>query len=161
MAYATQDDLVPLRITAEELVELTCDDDAGQVNVDVVNKVLEEASGRVEGYCRQRYATPLQTSDTVKAVTLDIAVYLLFSRRRNARITETIRTNYEDAIGLLKDISTGKASLDQPLLAAGQVGSNNPVVTRRPERFSDRNLDGYSGSDLDKPGSVPPIFWTP
>jgi phage gp36-like protein len=161
MAYATQDDLVPLRLTQKDLIELTDDDDSGLVNAAIVTAALEEASGRVESYCRQRYVTPLQPSDDVKALTLDITVYLLFSRRRESRIGDTVQQRFDQAIAFLKDISNGKASLDQPLSAVQpQSGSGEAVVTRKPERFSDSNLDGYTGGGCDQHGGSPSYFWT-
>jgi phage gp36-like protein len=159
MAYATQDDLVPLRLTQKDLVQLTDDESTGEVNTDVVTAALEEASGRVDSYCRQRYITPLQQSDDVKALVLDITLYLLFSRRRETRITDTVQQRFDQAIAFLKDISTGKASLDQPVTAQqAQSASGEAVVTRKPERFSDRNLDGYTGSDHDQRGGSFP-YW--
>lgn len=160
MAYATQDDLVPLRLTQKDLVELTDDAFTGEVNSDVVNAALEEASGRVESYCRQRYVTPLQQSDDVKALVLDITLYLLFSRRRETRVSDTVQQRFDQAIGFLKDISAGKASLDQPVTAQqAQLGSGEAVITRKPERFSDRNLDGYTGSDRDERGGTFPNWY--
>ena|ERR1039457_1134544 len=161
MPYATQDDLVPLRLTQKDLIELTDDDDSGVVNAAIVIAALEEASGRVESYCRQRYVTPLQQSDDVKALTLDITVYLLFSRRRESRIGDTVQQRFDQAIAFLKDISNGKASLDQPLSAVQpQSGSGEVVVTRKPERFSDSNLDGYTGGGCDQHGGSSSYFWT-
>jgi phage gp36-like protein len=160
VAYATQDDLVPLRLTQKDLVELTDDAFTGEVNSDVVNAALEEASGRVESYCRQRYVTPLQQSDDVKALVLDITLYLLFSRRRETRVSDTVQQRFDQAIGFLKDISAGKASLDQPVTAQqAQLGSGEAVITRKPERFSDRNLDGYTGSDRDERGGTFPNWY--
>ena len=77
MAYAAQSDLTPLRLTQAELVQLTCDDPSGEVNVAVVSAALEEASGIVDSYCRARYTTPLQADDDVKGKTIDIAMWLL------------------------------------------------------------------------------------
>ena len=54
MAYATQSDLVPVRMTAKDLTELTDDDNTGTINTALVTAILEEASGRVESYCRGR-----------------------------------------------------------------------------------------------------------
>lgn len=165
MAYATQNDLVPLRMSQKDLSELTVDVPSGAPAVDaattaqIVTAALEEASGRVESYCRQRYITPLQQSDDVKALTLDIAVYLLFSRRRTTRITETVQQRFEQAIGFLKDISSGRASLDQPVTAVSQQSSGEAVVTRKHERFSDCNLDGYTGGDHDQRGGTFPYWW--
>jgi phage gp36-like protein len=145
MAYAAQSDLVPLRLTLDELVQLTDDSKTGQVNAAIVSAALEEASGMVDSYCRARYVTPLQVGDDVRGKTLDLAVYLLFSRRRNAKMSETIRQRYEDSIGFLKDIAAGRASLDQPASQAVQQSSAaGPQISRRDHRlaFSDRNLEG-------------------
>lgn len=145
MAYATQDDLVPLRLTEAELIQLTDDTKSGVVNPDVVAKALEEASGRVDSYCRGRYITPLQQSDIVKGFTLDITVYLLFSRRRNVKMAETIRQRYEDAIAFLKDIASSKASIDQPGTAQiPQTSSGSPVISPNVKpKFDPCNTKGW------------------
>lgn len=151
MPYATQDDLVPLRMTPAELVQLTDDSEtdadpsAGQVNVAIVTGALTEASARIDSFCRQRYITPLQPSDTIKGLTLDIAQYLLFTRRRTTKPNETVAERYLDAISFLKDIASGKASLDQPVGATQpQVSSGEALVTQTPQSFSDENLCGWS-----------------
>lgn len=143
MPYAAQTDLVPLRLTSTELVELTDDENSGDVNASVVSAALEEASGTVESYCRSRYATPLQASDVVKARTLDITVYLLFSRRREINMGETVRQRYEDAIAFLKDVAAGKAQLDQPVSASPQSSMQGPVIGDRPHRFGHHNTEGF------------------
>jgi phage gp36-like protein len=147
MAYATQSDLVPLRITVKDLTELTDDDNTGQINADIVTAVLEEASGRVESYCRMRYRTPLQQSDDVKALTLDIAVYLLFSRRRETTIGETVQQRFDQAISFLKDIAAAKASLDQPSTALQpQISMGGPTISEKDHhlRFSDKDIEGFA-----------------
>lgn len=151
MAYATQADLVPLRMTAGELVELTDDSEtdsdpgAGEVNTVIVDGALAEASARIDSYCRQRYVTPLQPSDTIKGLTLDIAQYLLFTRRRTTKPNETVGERYLDAISFLKDIASGKASLDQPVGSTQpQSSSGEALVTSTPQSFSDDNLMGWS-----------------
>ena len=143
MAYITQSDLVPLRITQAELVQLTDDTNSDQVNAVVVNGALEEASGRIDSYCRERYQTPLQVTDVVRGLALDICVYLLFSRRRSIRMAETVRQRNEDAIALLKDISTGKATLDQPVGNTAQASSGGPEISSKRERFSEREIGGF------------------
>jgi phage gp36-like protein len=143
MPYATQAQLVPLRMTQTELVQLTDDDNSGVVDTDVVNAALEEASGTVESYCRARYATPLQTSDVVTARTLDITVYLLFSRRRSFKVSETVRQRYEDAIAFLKDVASGRVQLDQPVSATPQTSMQGPQIGDRPHIFGEKNTQGY------------------
>lgn len=141
MPYATQADLVPTRITAKQLAELTSEVPGGPVVVAIVTADLEEASGTVDSYCRSRYATPLQPSDVIKARTLDIATYLLFSRRDKA--TERLRQRYEDAISFLKSVSSGAAQLDQPVNAAPQSSSGGPALSTKQPTFSDSNLRGF------------------
>jgi phage gp36-like protein len=146
MAYAIQSDLVPLRMTAKDLIELTDDDNTGTINTAIVTAALEEASGRVESYCRMRYVTPLQQSDDVKALTLDIAVYLLFSRRRETTIGETVQQRFDQAISFLKDIAAAKASLDQPSTALQpQTSLGGPTISDKDHhlRFSERNIEGW------------------
>jgi phage gp36-like protein len=146
VAYATQTDLVPLRMSQKDLIELTDDANTGQVNTQIVAAALEEASGRVDSYCRARYVTPLQQSDTVKSLTLDIAVYLLFSRRRETRISDTVQQRFQQAMDFLKDISSAKASLDQPATAQTPQGSlAGPEASEKDEhlRFRDCHLEGF------------------
>jgi phage gp36-like protein len=152
MAYATQADLVPLRLTAKDLTELTVDVPSGIPATDaattaaVTAAALEEASGRVESYCRDRYVTPLQQSDDVKALTLDIAIYLLFSRRRETTIGETAQQRFDQAIAFLKDIAAAKASLDQPSTSLQpQVSLGGPTISNKDRhlRFSDRHIEGF------------------
>lgn len=142
MPYATQTDLLQ-RMTLRELTQLTDDANAGQPDPGVVGGVLEEASGKVDGYCRSRYQTPLQASDEVTAIARDIAVYLLWSRRP-MQMSETVRQRYEDAMKLLSDVSAGKAALDQPVSAvAAQEVLGGPVPERTHLRMTGHNLEGF------------------
>ena len=143
MAYAVQSDLVPLRLTQAELVQLTCDDAGGQVNAAIVSAALEEASGVVDSYCRQRYQTPLQASDDVKGKTLDIAVWLLFRRRRNAKNGEIIRQGFDDAITFLGQVSTGKATLDQPVGSVPQTADSSVEPSTKKLIFRHENMEGF------------------
>lgn len=152
MAYATQAQLVPLRMTQKDLTELTVDVPSGNAATDaattatIVAAALEEASGRVDSYCRGRYQTPLQNCDDVVSLTIDIAMYLLFSRRRTTSPSETVQQRFNQAIAFLKDISTGKASLDQPATQpTAQTSTAGPEISCKDRhlRFSDCDLKGF------------------
>jgi phage gp36-like protein len=150
MAYAAQSDLVPLRLTMPELIQLTDDNHTGQVNTAVVNTALEEASGTVDSYCRKRYVTPLQADDDVKRLTVDLTLWALFSRRRGVKVSETVQQRYDAAMAFLKDISNGKASLDQPVGDLPQQSTGGPVIAQphsipqdRSLRFKDEDLKGF------------------
>lgn len=142
MAYATQDDLSPRRLTQRELAALTSDDDSSEPNADVVSQILTEASGMIDSYCRLRYAIPLQASEQIKGICLDIALYSLFSRRR--RVDKDTGDRYAAAVQFLRDVSTGKAALDQPASAAPQTSGGPTLPTDEDERFSDDNLKGFA-----------------
>jgi phage gp36-like protein len=143
LAYATQDDL-QLRVTDQELQQLTDDNRTGQIDADIVSGVLDEASAIVDSYCRTRYVVPLQQSTDATRVTRDVAIYLLYSRRPQ-KMQDTVRQRYEDALALLKDVSMGKASLDQPVNApAPQTpasGGSTPTCTD--QRMTEHNLEGF------------------
>lgn len=143
MSYAVQSDLL-LRMSAKELLQLTDDNSSGTVNVATVQGCLDEATAQIDSYVRARYQTPLQPSNSAVRLCRDIAVYLLYSRRPQA-MKDTVRLGYEDAVGFLKDIASGKASLDQP---AGAVTAQNPtaaatVPASQNLRFGGCNLDGF------------------
>ena len=152
MAYAVQSDLVPLRVTQKDLTELTVDVPSGNAGADaeatasIVSAALEEASGRVDSYCRARYATPLQVSDDVKSLTLDITLYLLFTRRRETRASDTVQQRFEQAMAFLKDISAARASLDQPASAAApQTSLAGPAISDYDRRlvFREEHIEGF------------------
>ena len=153
MAYASQSDLCPVRLSQTELTQLTVDVPSGspatdaQVTASITAAVLEEASGTVDSYCRARYVTPLQPCDMVTAKTIDIALYLLFRRRRGGlQPTEVIRQSYEDAIQFLKDVAASKASLDQPATQqVPQSSTAGPQISDRDQhlRFRDHHIEGF------------------
>lgn len=153
MAYATQTDLSPRRISNAELVQLTDDSNSGQVNAQLVSDILDEASAQIDSYCGQRYAIPLQSSLQVKGLCLTIAEYLLYLRRK--RMKADVRQAFEDALVFLKDVSSGKARLDQPVTAQPQLGTGDVQVTQAAERFSDDNLSGYTPSPTLDPSLDP------
>ncbi len=145
MPYAQQTDISPRRLTAAQLVQLTDDANLGQVNAAIVADVLADASGIIENYCRQRYALPLQQTPELTTLCVDIAVYKLYSRRPGKMAVE-VRQTYEDAMSLLKDIATKKASLDQPVTpTVEQSPSASLLVSGKPRIFGNSNLEGFVG----------------
>jgi phage gp36-like protein len=133
-------------MTVKDLTELTDDTHSGEINAAIVNAALEEASGRVDSYCRGRYVTPLQPSDDVTSLTLDITVYILLSRRREARASETVQSRFDQAMAFLKDISNGKASLDQPASQpTPQTSTAGPEISEKDRRlvFREHNIEGF------------------
>jgi phage gp36-like protein len=141
MSYATQADLVPRRLTQSSWCELTNDAGGNTVDATNVTNILTEASALVDSYCVNRYTIPLQPSEQVKGLVLDIAVYKLFQRRR--RMPQEVNDAYAATIKFLQDVSTEKAGLDQPTGALPQTLERNRGRRRKDERFSDDNLKGF------------------
>jgi phage gp36-like protein len=143
MPYITQTDLLQ-RMTLQQLAQLTDDSGAKPPAVDatIVDGVLEEASGQVDGYCRTKYATPLQQSDEVMSIARDIAVYLLYSRR-NGQMPDQVTQRYKDRMALLKDISKGVAVLDQPVNQPPQSIAAGPVRNDCGLRFKEEDIKGF------------------
>lgn len=143
MAYIAQADITPRRITLQELVELTDDDRTGEVNATVVAAVLEDVDGKIDGYVRGRYTTPLAVSDQVKTIAVDLAVFFLFQRRR--RMSDDVQKQYDDAIRFLMKVAEGKVTLDQP--APNNQTSAQQVLTidrdETPQTFGDDQLEAF------------------
>lgn len=144
MPYATQDDLTPSVIPGKTLMELTDDGRTGEIDPAIVTSKLAEASGRIEMSCRTRYKLPLQQTAELTALTVNIAAYLLYSRRE-MDIPEGIKSNYEDALQILKDVAAEKIGLDQPAAGAQeQTGAGVIAVSRREQTFGGRNMKGFA-----------------
>jgi len=140
LAYATQADLLN-QMTEQELIQLT--DDAGNSLVDAakVTDAIKAADATIDAYAGARYTLPLQTSEKVRHLSMDIAIYELEKRRR--RIREDTQKAYDAAIAFLKDLSAGRAVLDQP---SGQPAQTSELDVKVPDDkgvFSDENLEGF------------------
>jgi phage gp36-like protein len=155
MPYAVQADLSPRRISNSELIQLTDDTNSGAVNAQLVTDILDEASALIDSYVRVRYNLPLQASSQVKGLCLTIGEYLLYLRRK--RVKTDVRQAYVDALAFLKDVSTSKAGLDQPVSATPQSGGGDVQVTQIQERFSEGSLGGFL-PDPNNPNGSGSIF---
>lgn len=112
MPYATQLDIEALYDPAV-LVRVADHDEDGVADDAVVTKGLDSASALIDGYISARYSLPLPTiPQFLRELCVDIAIYRM--ALTHGRRTEEMRQRYEDAILMLKDISTGKAGLGLP-----------------------------------------------
>ncbi len=144
MAYITQSDLVPGRMSLAELVQLTDDAGTGEVDTTALGPCIAQAEGLLESYVSGRYTLPLTATAQVKGLALDLCVFKLFSRRPSRAVPEAVQKNYEAALDLLRRVSRGDAALDQ---AAAQQGSEMDVVTKNhsddPDVFDEKKLKAY------------------
>lgn len=142
MSYSTQSDLLN-HVTEQELIELTDDAGSGAIDAAKVTAAIDEADGLIDSYCRGRYVLPLTVSKQVRKLSVDVALYYLFQRRR--AIPDSIRQAYEDGVSLLQKVSDGKAALDQP--PSSTQATELDVVTKdredSPRVFEDSQMEGF------------------
>ncbi len=143
MAYITVDDLKK-GMPEAELIQLTDDEKAGSLTAAALARITEaisSAGADIDSYAGTRYATPLQTSQKVKDLALDLTKWRLEKRR--SKIREDTQRAFEAAVAFLKDVAAGRAKLDQPVGAAPQSDAQQVQTTEVEGPFSDENLDGF------------------
>ena len=134
MAYSVKADILK-QITEDQLVGLTDDSDLGSVDDAIVTEMIARADEVIDGYCAKRYTVPFGTTPgIIKTISIDIAVYNLYSRRSHV-MTEDRKNRYENSMKLLKDIESGKVSLGVPAPAEnpdrlGSYDGNDRIFTR-------------------------------
>jgi phage gp36-like protein len=113
MPYCTQNDLEE-RISKEDLIALTDDERIGEVISSVVEAEIKRADDRIDGYLRGKFSLPLEPSTIpgiLNAISIDIAVYNLYTRKPSVGIPDTISDRFKDTIKQLNDISLGKLNI--------------------------------------------------
>ncbi|MGR3433496.1 MAG: phage protein Gp36 family protein [Shimia sp.] len=144
MAYATQADIET--IYSPDALHVADRDGDGVVDAAAVARALDAASDEVDTYLGSRYAVPLPNPTAfVVQLTIDIALYRLALARDV--LTAEARQRYEDAIGHLKSIASGKAALPvghqdggegEGSAGAADLGPR-PLLTHGPEREFNRD----------------------
>ena len=141
MAYATKQDLQK-RLTDVKLVQLTDFAHSGAMDEARITAALHAAGSLIDSYVAGRYTLPLTVSDQVKDLSVDLAIYKLHAGRQF--IPDTVKEDYNRALALLKDVSAGRASFDQP---ARRQASGQEVKTKdhasAPDVFDKDRLEGY------------------
>lgn len=142
--YATVTDL-EARLPVAQIVQLC--DGAAQASagyLDITGRALTAASAEVDSYAGARYALPLQPSERLEQLTLDVAVYWL--QKRRGVVTDDVRASYEDAVKFLRDLAKGMAALDQPAGADPQTTAGGGEIGSRVDSdyvFSANTMKGF------------------
>jgi phage gp36-like protein len=97
-------------VPEDELAQLTAEE--GEVpDPQVVAEAVARADAEIDSYLALRYPVPLvPTPGRVKALSVDLALYHLYSRRGLA--PEVRRRRYADAVAFLRQVAAGQAVLD-------------------------------------------------
>ena len=95
-----------------ETAKLSGDSAGAAISETALSDVIANASAIVDGYCSRYYDVPFSTvPEVIKQVTLSIAIYKLYENKK-AGAGDAVRRRYEDAMAILKDVNSGKLSLE-------------------------------------------------
>lgn len=113
MPYCTLVDLKNA-LPEDQLILLT--DDTGQAGAVVVTSVVDaaiaDADDVIDGYLRGRHSLPLAvTPRLIRRISVDLAIYNLYSRRPDVEPYELIKERKAAALKLLAAIQKGEVTL--------------------------------------------------
>jgi phage gp36-like protein len=109
MPYSTLDDLKD-QVPEDELIQLTDDEELGQVDQAVAAKAIADADAEIDSYCGTRYDVPFTAvPPIIRKLSVDMAIYNLYARRR--RVPDDRKERYDGAVRFLRDVSRGMISL--------------------------------------------------
>lgn len=141
MAYCDQTDIND-QVDERNLILLTDDDDTGSVDSDKVDAAILKADALIDSYLAVKYAVPMDTVPAiVKKLSVDIAVYELFSRRDS--VPESTQKRFDDAVTFLKDVAQGRAGIPGATSADSSMSSNAPTITTSSRIFSRSKMKGF------------------
>ncbi len=141
MAYCTLTNLKN-SISEDQLIQLTDDDDHGEIDTDKIDAAIAKADSKINGYCGKKYSVPFViVPDVVRDLSVDIAVYNLFSRRGAADGER--RDQYQDAIKFLEGVASGKNSLGENDPDGSPAETHRPDISSSDRIFSRSNMDGF------------------
>lgn len=108
MTYALQADMVD-RFGSTEIAQLTDRTNGTVIDATVLGRALADADAEIDSYMAARYQLPLVSAPTALVrVAADIARYRLY----DDRVTDAVRSRYQDAVAYLKQISLGNVVID-------------------------------------------------
>jgi phage gp36-like protein len=109
MAYSTQVDILN-QLEESILIQLTDDENTGVVNPTVMTRAIADADATIDSYCQGRYTIPLSpVPDKIRQISVDIAIYNLYSRRGGAPEIRSERN--KEALRFLENVAGGKITL--------------------------------------------------
>jgi phage gp36-like protein len=141
MSYANEADL-QARLGPELLALLADEDGDGSPDPSLLLVALEDASAEIDAALSGRYATPIDPAPpSLKRLAVDLAVHLLFSRRREA-ISDEHLERWRVARALLERIARGQIELDGAQSRLRGLKTESTTLERK--RHFDRDaLDSF------------------
>lgn len=141
MAYSIQSDILD-QLDEDSLIQLTDDEDAGTVDTDKVTRAIADADSTIDSYCQDRYSIPLSpVPDKIRQISVDIAIYNLFSRRGDTAPDIRIE-RHKEAIKFLEQVNAGKIKLGAATPAPVNTG-NSVNIESNTRVFTRDNMRGF------------------
>ena len=144
-AYCTINDIKDI-IPERDLIQLTDDDGAGEIDTSRVDNAIKDASNEIDSWIGKKCKLPLTTvPPVVKSLAARMAAYNVHMRRPDA-MPEEIKERNKAAMKTLEAFAAGKITLGiQPIPDAPQDGgySGGPLVAARPKEFGPDTLSKY------------------
>lgn len=106
--YCTAQEFIDIFGPSEALMLTQLDDPlATEINLDLLERSLEQCSEECNGYFRSRYPVPVPKNDMVRRKVADMARWYLCKYEVN----DVVRNGYRDAVNWLRAVSSGRAVL--------------------------------------------------
>lgn len=111
--YCTLDDIKKL-IPGDNILQLTDDDGMQAIDEPKVDECIQQADGEINPYLISGdYDVPISpVPDLIKKLSVDIAIYNLYSRNISEVIPDMRVKRYDDAVKTLQKIADGKIKLN-------------------------------------------------
>ncbi len=138
--YATLSD-IQQRLSDDELIRLTDDQDSGGIDTVIVAAAIETASVEIDSWLGERYTLPLNpVPGIVGHLASDLTIYNLYARNHEGP-TEHWQKRYENATAMLARIAHGKISLGVGDPAGGAGGE--AIISSSGRIFSRDSMKGF------------------
>lgn len=139
MAYCTLSD-IEHEVSTDVLIELT--DGGTTIDETVIGTAIARADAIIDSYLGLVCPVPLSSAPAdVVELSVDIAVYTLFSRKENVPKFRIAR--YDDAMKRLREISEGKAVIGNNGTVDQSDSDSWPLHETAPADFGRRTWQGY------------------
>lgn len=110
MPYCSLADLQS-RFGDAELLRIADRDRDDEIDTDIVDVALNDATNEIDAYVATRYTVPMNPVPAIlKRICADIARYRLYDENP----LDEVESRYKQAITTLRDIANGRASLKDP-----------------------------------------------